>query len=299
MKTIVSTLTVLVTLFITSCSSNEDPTGVIKKENITSEKKSNIKTNAEIEIENHVSTFIDYFKKQEIEKLASNIDYPLLRGHILKPIKNKEEFLIRYTQVFDDSLVKVIINSDINRDWKVIGMKGIALKIPGDNSYGLIWMDQYSGGLIAVNYKSKIAIQREKEILDSLKSVLHESVKDFTNHLLTMETAKFRIRLDYVKYGTDDANLRYASWPLKSKLRDKPDLILYNGKESLSPNQVGNNIYTFTNDDFNYVCTVLYTQEPSDTTEGFSLSINKKGKEILFQRAVILEENMYLSNLRH
>jgi len=49
-----------------------------------------------------ISNFIDCFKTQNIEKLSSLISFPLKREYPIPDIKNKQEFLKRYNEIFDE-----------------------------------------------------------------------------------------------------------------------------------------------------------------------------------------------------
>src|ERR1043165_2254169 len=100
-----------------------------------------------------VSDFIECIKYQNKEKLASKINFPLSREYPIPDIKNEQEIIKRYSEVFDDSLSKIIVNSQPSKDWSAVGWRGIMLL------YGLVWLD-YDGSLIAINYQSKIEEQK-------------------------------------------------------------------------------------------------------------------------------------------
>jgi hypothetical protein len=61
---------------------------------------------------------------------------------------------------------------------------------------------------------------------------LYKSIKKFERSVLEFQTKKFKIRIDYM----GNYNYRYASWPAKNNMKNKPDLILEKG---------GNEIYGF------------------------------------------------------
>lgn len=166
-----------------------------------------------------VTNFIASVKSGSIEKLGNKIDYPLNRAYPIPPIKNKQEFVKRYKEVFDDDLVKKIISSKPSTDWNDVGWRGIMLL------NGELWLDT-DGKLIAVNHQSKLEAKEQARLINIEKSKLYPSLANFTQPVLILETAQYRIRIDDL--GNND--YRYASWPLKSKMSDKPKLVLSNGR---------------------------------------------------------------------
>jgi hypothetical protein len=54
-------------------------------------------------------------KDFNLKKLDSIISYPYGRPHPIPPINNKQELEKRYSEIFDDSLTSVIINSNIKK----------------------------------------------------------------------------------------------------------------------------------------------------------------------------------------
>lgn len=67
--------------------------------------------------ESVVLEFISNVKNQNKEKLLSKLKFPLRREYPIPSIKDKQEFLKRYKEVFDDDLSKKIIASKISTDW--------------------------------------------------------------------------------------------------------------------------------------------------------------------------------------
>ena len=62
-----------------------------------------------------VQTFIDCIESKDIEKLTTIVKFPLKRSHPIPAIKNGTEFLKRYEEIFDDSLINMIIKSDVKK----------------------------------------------------------------------------------------------------------------------------------------------------------------------------------------
>jgi hypothetical protein len=218
-----------------------------------------------------VTSFINAVKKGNIEKLSNKISYPLNRAYPLPSIKNKQEFVKRYKEVFDDNLTKKIVNSDIAKDWDAVGWRGIMLL------NGELWLDT-DGKLIAVNHQSKPEAKEQARLIDAEKNKLHPSILNFKQPVLVFETAQYRIRID----DLGNNNYRYASWPIKIKMSDKPALILTRGKWT-PDGSGGNHNYQFKSDDYTYTCFITVMGEAN--TPPALLTISKAGKEILSQPA--------------
>jgi len=218
-----------------------------------------------------VIAFINAVKSGNVEKLSSKIDYPLNRAYPIPPIKNKQEFMTRYHEVFDDNLVKKIINSKIATDWSDVGWRGLMLL------RGELWLDT-DGKLIAVNHQSKLESKEQARLINADKNSVHPSIGNFEQPVLVFETAQYRIRIDDLGQN----NYRYASWPIKSKMSDKPKLILTNGK--FKPDgSGGNHSYQFKSGDYLYTCFIIIIGEKDAPPA--QLVISKAGKEILSQPA--------------
>ena len=223
-----------------------------------------------------ISSFIACVNQQSKEALSRKIVYPLRREYPLPPIKNKQEFLSRYNEVFDDSLVKMITTSVPGKDWSKVGWRGLML------NHGQLWLNE-EGKLIAVNYQSAVERKKRALLIEKERSLVHSSLKEFKQPVCLIETGKFRIRIDEM----GDGHYRYASWGLKNKQSDKPDLIIENG-EFIPEGTGGNHRYEFKTNGYVYNCsvTVLGAEPDSPPAE---LIIYKGDKEILSQPATIAE----------
>ena len=222
-----------------------------------------------------VQEFIDCIKKHQKEKLASKISFPLDRDYPIPTIKNKQEFFKRYHQVFDDKLVKMIVNSKPSEDWSAVGWRGIMF-LNGD-----IWLD-YDGTLIGVNYQSEFETKWKNKLIALEKSQIHESLREFKEPVHVMETSTYRIRID----DMGDYTYRYAVWKIENKMSGKPDLIIING-ESIAEGSGGNHRYEFMNGDYKYECSIVVMAEDDDSPPAY-FRIYKDGKEILSQKAILV-----------
>lgn len=195
--------------------------------------------------EDIISKFISYVKEKDSKSISKIISFPFLRNYPVPSIKNSNEFIDRYNEIFDDSLQKVIVESDIRKDWSEMGWRGIMLL------NGIVWLDT-NGQLICVNYESKYEHNSRIRIINQEKDLLCESIKDFKEPIFVWETKKFRIRVDKLENDT----YRYASWEISKATNDKPDLILTNG-EIVFNGSGGNHDYLFKNGVYEYKCHVI------------------------------------------
>ncbi|RBQ05367.1 hypothetical protein [Pedobacter miscanthi] len=218
-----------------------------------------------------VTAFISVVKSGNIEKLSSKIAYPLKRAYPIPAIKNKQEFIKRYKEIFDDNLTKKIVNSKPDTDWDAVGWRGIMFL------NGELWLDT-NGKLIAVNHQSRLEAKEQARLINAEKTSLHPSLSNFIQPVLVFETAQFRIRID----DLGNNNYRYAAWPLKSKMSDKPKLVLNNGKWT-PDGSGGNHNYQFKSGDYLYTCFITVMGE-KDSPPAL-LVISKAGTEILSQPA--------------
>ena len=113
-------------------------------------------------------------------------------------------------------------------------------------------------------------------------ATLHTSIQKFKQPICIIETSAFRIRIDDLGEG----NYRYASWSLKNKMSDKPDLVLENG-EYIPEGSGGNHTYHFKKQDYVYDCSIIVLGDAISPPA--VLTIYKSGKRISSQNAKILE----------
>jgi len=232
--------------------------------------------NENTEYQKVVSDFIACVKQQDKVELSKKIVFPFKREYPLPPIKNKQEFLNRYNEVFDDTLVKMITSSAPDKDWSKMGWRGIMLR------HGQLWLNE-EGKLIAVNYQSAVERKKRTLLVEKERSMVHSSLKEFKRPVCLLETGKFRIRIDEM----GDGHYRYASWGLKNKQSDKPDLIIENG-EYIPEGTGGNHRYEFKTNGYVYNCSVTVLGAEFDSPPA-ELIIYKGEKEILSQPATIAD----------
>ncbi len=263
-------------LLIFSCSKKISKSTAA--ENAAETSKTNTPIEKEIELspdQKVVFDFIQLVKNNEKEKLSERVRFPLSREHPLPEIKNKKEFLARYDEVFDKPFKTVIQNSDPIKDWSTVGSRGIMLQS------GKLWLTS-SGKLIAVNYQSNAEKIRKEELIKQDRQGLHASIQTFEEPVLSMETKKFKIRID----DLGDYNYRYASWSIEKSMESKPDLIVENG-DFVPDGSGGNHYYEFKNGQYRYVCYVIVLGERDSPPA--VLQVYQGKKLILDQNAVSLQ----------
>ncbi|MTH17882.1 hypothetical protein [Flavobacterium sp. LC2016-01] len=226
------------------------------------------------EYQKFIKSFIADVKKGDKEAVAGFISFPLSREYPIPSITNKADFIKKYDQIFDAKLTSEIIKSNLAKDWSEMGWRGIML-----NS-GTLWMDT-DGKIIGINYQSQFEKDLKAKLIASEKTKLHPSIANFKAPEYILETSKFRIRID----DLGNENYRYASWSIKQKMSEKPDLIITNGKW-VQQGSGGNHYIEFKKGNYIYTCDiiVLGTSESPPAR----LVITQNGKEILNQNATIV-----------
>ncbi len=214
-----------------------------------------------------VSAFIQAVKGNNPDDIASFILYPLEREAPLPSIADKKDFIKRFNEVFDDELIRMIVNSDLENDWSEVGWRGISLQ------NGQLWLDE-SGKVQSINYQSEAEKKVMKKLLEESTKALHPSLKDFVKPALEWETSKFRIRVD----DLGNNKFRYAAWPVSRSTGEKPDIIISGGRIEFEGSG-GNHTYIFSNGDFQYKCIVNVIG--SDETPPGELEVYKSNKRIL------------------
>jgi hypothetical protein len=213
-----------------------------------------------------VSEFIHFFKYNQKDEIIKRIIFPFERKYPLPDIKDEKEFLARYDEVFDDSLTRMIVNSNFSKQWSTAGgYRGIMFL------NGLLWLD-YEGGIEAVD-ESNIEKKKREELIKLEKDTLYRTIRNFVEPVMLFETSKYMIRIDYL----GDYKYRYVSWPKTKHMSEKPDLIILRGEQI--PVGSGRDItYRFKNGDYVYECSTNFTG-PDDSPPA-SIEISKNGKKI-------------------
>ncbi len=214
-----------------------------------------------------IGALIAAFKTGDKQVIAEYIAYPLWRMAPIPSIKNRQQFIARYDEVFDETIIGKIIASNIENDWSVVGSHGIMF------ARGEMWID-FSGKIIGVNLLTEAEKRVRAQLIADQRSKLHESVREFSEPLEEWITRKYHIRID----DMGDHDYRYAAWSLNKAVGDKPDIELFHGQITYQGNG-GDCTYTFSNGKYKYVCSVYVMRQESEPPG--ELEVYKQGKRIL------------------
>jgi hypothetical protein len=191
-----------------------------------------------------ISLIKSAFKQLDKKVIATLISYPLGREFPIPAIQNEAELVNRFDEVFDKKFTEQIANSDLDKDWSMMGWRGIMF------SNGELWLDS-SNKIRSITYQSSKEKQIRARLIEKQKQTLHQSLRVYKQPVLEWKTSKFHIRID----DLGDYNYRYSSWSINKQTRDKPDLILENGK-MVFEGSGGNHYYSFSNGKYIYRCYV-------------------------------------------
>lgn len=198
-----------------------------------------------------VSNLIQALKQNNRVAVVNMVSYPLERQEPIAAINNQNEFMQRYDEVFDRTLINTIIRSNIHTDWDDIGWQGVIL------NNGIVALDP-DGNITEIKHVSSFEqallkrLQAEKIVKRDPKGrrALHRSVNDYDQALVELTTNRFHIRVDEVAPG----QLRYASWALNKSTSDVPDLVLNNGRMLSGSGR--NQRFVFNNGSYSYELSV-------------------------------------------
>lgn len=223
-----------------------------------------------------VKTIIALFKENNIDKIAKRINYPLHREYPIPPIRDKETFKQRFSEVFDTILIDKIANSKLEQ-WSEVGWRGVML----DN--GIVWLGYTDAVITAVNYESDVEKKLRTALIVKDKENLHASLKTLVSPTYKIQTKHYHIRIDELTNN----KYRYASWKMGEKELSKPDIILNDG-EFVFEGSGGSQVFTFVNDKYAYK--VYRNYSGNRNTPDIRLYIMKDGQEILKEDGKLILE---------
>jgi hypothetical protein len=207
----------------------------------------------QVEDKESIKKFIGYIRNNRVDSIASEMDFPFGRQYPLPAIKDSADFIKRFSQIFDQYLIKTIIKSNLSEDWSHVGWRGLMLK-SGD-----VWLDD-DGRLMSVNYQSKYETELRQQIIKSEKATLHQSIREYSEPICILETDSFRIRIDKL----ENYIYRYTSWNKKAAINSKPDLILSDGEIEFDGSG-GNHSYTFRSGEYKYKINIIVMGETDES----------------------------------
>jgi len=211
-----------------------------------------------------IQKLINSFKTKNKTKIADLIYYPLRREYPLKDVKDKNDFIQRFDDIFDKEFVDHVANSKMN-DWSEVGWRGIML------DDGALWIDD-EGKIMTVNYQSSKEKQLLVNAIQADKNQLPKSLQDFEKPSYLIFTKNYKIRIDEKADGV----YRYAAWKIKNQ-KSEPDIIIENGVWEFQGSG-GNHTITFENEGYIYIVSINIIG--ADDTPDATLEILKQDKKI-------------------
>jgi hypothetical protein len=218
-----------------------------------------------------IQKLITIFKSKNKTKIAELIIYPLRREYPLKDVKDKNEFIQRFDDIFYKQIIDQVSNSTLT-DYSQVGWRGIMF------DDGKFWIDD-NGRIMSINYKSS----KEKKIKDTLiradRNQLPKSLQVFEKPLYLIFTKNYKIRIDEKAHDT----YRYAGWKINNP-KSEPDIIIENGILEYQGSG-GNHTITFKNNVYTYLVSIIMlgTKDDPDAT----LEVSKDGKTLMTENGKI------------
>lgn len=212
-----------------------------------------------------IQKLINTFKTSNKTKIADLIYYPLRREYPLKDVKDKNDFIQRFDDIFDKEFLEYVSKSKMS-DWSEVGWRGIML------DDGALWIDD-DGKIVTLNYQSPKEKQLLANAIQADKSQLPKSLQNFDKPLYLIFTKNYKIRIDEKSEGI----YRYAAWKIKNA-KSEPDIIIENGVLKFQGSG-GNHAITFNNNGYTYTVSIneLGTVDTPDAT----LEVSKQDKTLL------------------
>ena len=219
-----------------------------------------------------VNTVIDTFTTLNKTKIAELIEYPLKRQTPIPAINNQTDLLQRFDQVFDEQLIHMVAQSDVNNNWFSVGWRGIML------NDGVIWLNT-QGKITTINYSTHAEAQLQQQLQTQQQQQLHSSVSNFEHAVFAWQTQSSLIRVDQLQSGA----YRLASWAMNKSPEEQPNIVIVGGDKVFSGS--GGNVYfTFTEGNYIYRCDVNKLGENERPLGTFSIT---KSSELLVSEHVM------------
>ncbi len=284
MKPLKLTYTVFLLLFL-ACNQTDNSKAVTTNDtlhNTNTETNQNIENKVQEEklkedVIAGINNIIELFNNKDVDKISNIISYPLQREYPIPSIKNKEEFKLRFNEVFDQYLIDKIANSKIEQ-WSEVGWRGIML----DN--GDLWITNSDGIITTVNYQSDIEKKLIIDLIEKDKANLHVSLKIFESPTYRIKTKTSLIRIDEVSENV----YRFASWKKNEKESSKPDIIMSNGV--LEYDGTGGNHYIIFEDGSTKYKVYRFIMGAEEDTPDVTVEIEKDEKTLLTEDGTLVLE---------
>ena len=193
-------------------------------------------------------------RNEAIQRVADFIDFPLQRMYPLPAIQSAYEFEARYSEVFDDEFVHLIVESgyDSCSYHPVYGFSLHSSARQSCRESGCIWF--YESTIIFIDKHSEVEIRERERRIEAEKRNLHEILREFEFPVLDWETCTYRVRVDYL----GDEKYRYASWYAGDRYDAEPDLVIDDGELAYGRGSIFPLYFYFSGGQFKYMMDVGY-----------------------------------------
>jgi hypothetical protein len=224
-----------------------------------------------------INNIIVLFKNKDVDNISNIISYPLKREYPIPSIKNREEFKLRFSEVFDQNIIDKIVNSKIEQ-WSEVGSQGIMF----DN--GDLWITNSEGIITTVNYQSDDEKKLRNNLIEKEKDNLHASLKIFENPIYRIKTETSFIRIDKISKNI----FRFASWKKNEKESSKPEIIMGNGVVEYDGS--GGNHYITFEDGSTKIKVYRFIMGAEEDTPDVTIEIEKNGITFLTEDGKLVLE---------
>lgn len=214
------------------------------------------------------------FQSGDVGVIAKRIRFPLSRHYPLPPVETPESFAQRYTDIFDDSLLKIISVSVAEKDWDLVGWRGYMLR------NGLVWAE-IDGRITVINHESNRERDLRLKLIAADRRKLHPSLIHFEEPVLKWDTRSFRLRID----ALSEVDYRLALWRSDQHPQSKPALSIAAGVRRFDGSG-GNHDYTFQANGVTYRCAVTILRASDEPPQFGTFSILRNDKELLTEEAL-------------
>lgn len=163
-----------------------------------------------------ILSLIDAAGTRDIDAISKYIDFSISVAQGVPSIDNREEFMLRHEEIFDDYLLSSIAGSRAS-DWSPVGYRGIMF------GNGDLWLS-HEGLVYVANYKTRKAMQLHKEAVSRIDKDYYHKLSDHNSIELIWDTDNGIYRVDSM--GQDSYRLSW--WASSSNTSESPDLLIEN-----------------------------------------------------------------------
>ena len=179
-----------------------------------------------------VKELIAAFSSTDQALIANYMVFPYEMPHPIPAITSPKEFVKRFSQVFDEDIIKVIRKSNVE-DWQTIGWRGTML------ADGIVWMND-EGKVYRVTQAAKGVMDWRKQLEQQDKARLHPSVRIYEEAIALLFTNEYFIRIDRVK----GEEYRLSAWKKEEKMSTAPSYVFEKGFLEIE-GSMANRLFTF------------------------------------------------------